>query len=109
MDHLSILAYGYIDQTPEAFFRLFGNRESELMQGERVVLVVEYSCWNGRTFNISIRVRIPGVNIPGHADPRRLENLVESRDRGGFGLGKHRDRGCEQGGKGRCKNNFFYF
>src|SRR5258707_14544901 len=113
MDHLGICAHGEIDQASEAFLRLLGDRESNLVQCERVVLVVEYSRWNSSRstdtdFDISIRVRIPGIDITAHADPRRFEDLVESRDRGGFGLGEHRGRGCENRGYGRSDKKFFH-
>src|SRR5260221_4666615 len=108
MDHLGVLAHGEIDYAAKTFFRLFGYREPELMQGERVVLVVEYSCRNRRTFNIPVRMRIPSIDIPAHADPRRFENLVESRGRGGFGLGEDCGRGCEQRGYGRSGKKVFH-
>src|SRR5258705_12408182 len=106
MDHLGICADGEIDETTKPFFGLFRDCQTERMQRERIFLVVEYSCCNGRAFNISVRMRIPGVDIPAHADPRRLENLVEGRNRGGFGLGENRGWSREQRRDGRSKNKF---
>src|SRR6266853_2660630 len=77
------------------------------MQCEGIVLRIEHPS-RERGFEISIRVRVPGVDIPAHADSRSLENLVESRGRGGFGLGEDRGRGCEQRGDGGSKNKFFH-
>src|SRR5713226_5961783 len=53
-------------------------------------------------------MRVPRVDITAHADPRRLEDLVESRGRGRFGLGEHRGRGREQRGYGRGNKKFFH-
>src|SRR5437899_253694 len=77
------------------------------MQCEGIVLRIEHPS-RERGFEISIRVRVPGVDIPAHADSRGLENLVESRSRGGFGLREDCGRGCEQRGNGRSNKKFFH-
>src|SRR6267378_6902981 len=101
MDDLGIPSYGDIDESPEAFFRLFGDGQTELVQPEGAGLTIEHpGAGEPGTF---VQVRIPGIDITAHADPRRLENLVESRDRGGFGLGEYRGRGCEQRRDGRSE------
>src|SRR6266704_6802472 len=106
MNYLSIRPRGNIDQPTKTFLGLFGNCQTELVQSERVVLRIEHSSREHSL--IPVRVRIPGVNIPAHADPRRLENLVEGRNRGGFGLGEHGGRGCEQRRNGGSKKKFFH-
>src|SRR5438309_843976 len=106
MDHLRVFADSKIDQTPKTFLRLLRDRQAELAQCNRVVFQVKTP---GRERSlIPVRVRISGINIPAHADPGRLENLVEGRNRGGFGLGEDRGRGCEQCGDGGSKKKFFH-
>src|SRR6266853_5429130 len=77
------------------------------MQCEGIVLRVEHPS-RERGFEISVRVRVPGIDIPAHADPRRLEDLVESRSRRWLGLGEHRGRGREQRGNSRDNKKFFH-
>src|ERR1700740_3304371 len=100
VDDLRVPAYGQVDQTAEAFLRLLGHRKAKLIQREGVLLPVKYAI--GEPGPI-LCIGIPGVDVPADADPGRLENLVESRDRGGFGLGEDRGRGCEQCGYGGSK------
>ncbi len=108
MNYLSIRPRGNIDQPTKTFLGLFGNCQTELVQSERVVLLVEHPS-RERGFDISVRMGVPGIDITAHADPRRLENLVEGRNRGGFGLGEHGGRGCEQRRNGGSKKKFFHF
>src|SRR5437879_3731020 len=106
MDHLRVFADSKIDQTPKTFLRLLRDRQAELAQCNRVVFQVKTP---GRERSlIPVRVRISGIDIPAHADPRRLENLVEGRNRGGFGLGEDRGGGREQCGYGGSKKKFFH-
>src|SRR5258708_33346781 len=105
MDDLRVPAYGQIDQAAKAFLRLLRDRQTKLIQREGVLLPVKYAI--GKPGSV-LCVGITGVDIPAHADPRRLENFVEGRNRGGFGLGEGRGRGCEQRGDGGSKNKFFH-
>src|SRR5882762_9799477 len=87
MDKLPVPSYGEIDQAAKALFRLLGDGQAELVQPEGTALTIEHPSVEPGTF---VQVRVPSIDIPAHADPRRLENLDESRNRGGFGLGEHR-------------------
>src|SRR6266571_4951555 len=106
MNYLSIRPRGNIDQPTKTFLGLFGNCQAELVQSERVVLLVEHSVRERGL--IPVRVRVHRVDIPAHADPRRLENLVERRNRGGFGLGERRGRSCKHRRNGRSEKKFFH-
>src|SRR2546428_10802798 len=106
MDHLGILAHSDINQASEALFRLFGDLQAELTQRERVVFQVEHA--GAERSLVPVRMRVHRVDITAYADPRRFENLFESRNRGGFGLGEHGGRGCEQRGNGGSKKKFFH-
>src|SRR5258708_39740756 len=105
MDDLRVPAYGQIDQAAKAFLRLLRDRQTKLIQREGVLLPVKYAI--GKPGSV-LCVGITGVDIPAHADPRRLENFVEGRNRGGVGFGEDRGRGREQGGEGGSKNNVFH-
>src|SRR5207247_515470 len=97
MDNLRVPACGQIDQATEALLGLLRDRQTKLIQREGILLRVKYTIGEPGTV---LCVGISGVDIPAHADSRRLENLVEGRSRGGFGLGEDRGRGCEQRGDG---------
>src|SRR5258708_37356334 len=104
MDDLRVPAYGQIDQAAKAFLRLLRDRQTKLIQREGILLPVKYTI--GKPGPV-LCVGISGVDIPAHADSRSLENFVEGRNRGGFGLGEGRGRGCEQRGDGGSKNKVF--
>src|SRR2546429_7339209 len=106
MDNLRVPAYGDINQPSKTFLRLLGDGQADLIQREGILLPVKYTI--GEPGPI-LCVGKSGVDIPAHADPRRLENLVECRSRGGFGLGERRGPGCEKRGDGRSENKVFHW
>src|SRR5216683_6820013 len=77
------------------------------MQRERVVLRVEHP---GREpgLEVSVRMRVLHVDITAHADTRSLEDLIQSRYGGGFRLGEHRGRCCEERRNSRSKKKLFH-
>src|SRR5712692_11464414 len=77
------------------------------MQYERVVLRIEHP---GRKpgFNVPVCVRVPRVNVTGHADTRSLENLIKSRYGAGLRLGERRGRDCEECRNGGSKKKLFH-
>src|SRR5690349_21737516 len=114
MNDLRVLADREIDQAAEAFFGLLCDRQTELMQRERIVLRVENSRRNAcrtanRAFDVAVRVRVPGVDVAARRNPRRLEDLVERRRRRRLGLGERSPRSGKEGGNGGSNQHFFHW
>src|SRR5262245_28603547 len=99
VDEPGVVARSDVDQSAEARLGLLGDLQTDLVQQEVVVVGIE-DARRETALDVPVGVRIRSVDVPGHADTRGLENLVESRDGCGGGLRRGERWNGKRGGHG---------